>query len=256
MRLTTSGDWPGPIVLQRGWARAEARPWNEEVPDAQLRLLRGGRQFLQACTSRILQDAPAIVSPPLSDPGRGPWSDVGYQPFLLLDLYRRRLSADLPEPEQEVKLGSPDDWGAALAVDQAAFRGLWRIDRAGLDEALRSTPRSALLLSPGPGNQVAGFAVVGSSGSLAYLQRMAVRPESQGRGVGRSLVRAALRWSRAAGSRAVFLNTQPDNTAAGRLYRSEGFVVLPDPLHVLRATRATRPLLERPASAPLGTDLW
>ena len=52
--------------------------------------------------------------------------------------------------------------------------------------------------------------------------------------MGRSLVRVAARKARAAGARVMLLNTQVDNEAAMRLYESEGYVRLPDPLHLLR----------------------
>ncbi len=52
--------------------------------------------------------------------------------------------------------------------------------------------------------------------------------------MGRSLIRAAARTAQSAGSRAMMLNTQIDNTAAVALYESEGFVTLPESLFLLR----------------------
>jgi ribosomal protein S18 acetylase RimI-like enzyme len=52
--------------------------------------------------------------------------------------------------------------------------------------------------------------------------------------MGRSLIRAAARTARSAGSRSLMLNTQTDNAVAIALYESEGFVTLPEPLAVLR----------------------
>ena len=54
--------------------------------------------------------------------------------------------------------------------------------------------------------------------------------------MGRSLVRVAARSARAAGARAMLLNTQFDNKAALRLYEVEGFVILPESLAVLRSS--------------------
>ena len=69
---------------------------------------------------------------------------------------------------------------------------------------------------------------------MSYLQRVAVHPDHQGEGIGRSLVRASLRWGQKHGASSMLLNTQPENTAAARLYMSEGFVRLSYGLDVLK----------------------
>jgi ribosomal protein S18 acetylase RimI-like enzyme len=81
-----------------------------------------------------------------------------------------------------------------------------------------------------------GFAIVGFGNAIAYLQRVAVHPDWQGKGMGRSLVRVAARKARAAGARVMLLNTQVDNAQAMRLYESEGYIRLPEPLCLLRYT--------------------
>ncbi len=82
-----------------------------------------------------------------------------------------------------------------------------------------------------------GFSIVGVTQSTGYLQRIAVDPRAQGHGVGRSLLRASLRWARRHRARSVLLNTQIDNEGAARLYESERFEPLPQRLVLLRATR-------------------
>jgi len=65
-------------------------------------------------------------------------------------------------------------------------------------------------------------------------QRVAVHPDWQDQGMGRSLLRVAARKARSAGARVMLLNTQPDNDPALALYESEGYVRLPEPLSLLR----------------------
>ncbi len=79
-----------------------------------------------------------------------------------------------------------------------------------------------------------GYAIVGAGSIAGYLQRVAVHPDFQGAGLGRSLVRASMRWARRHGAHSILLNTQPDNEVAASLYRSEGFERLLDRLTVLR----------------------
>ena len=82
--------------------------------------------------------------------------------------------------------------------------------------------------------RVDGFAIVGAELGASYLQRVAVDPDAQGRGLGRSLVREAQRWAGGHGAHSMLLNTQPENHRAAALYRAEGFRLLPDRLEVLR----------------------
>jgi ribosomal-protein-alanine N-acetyltransferase len=85
------------------------------------------------------------------------------------------------------------------------------------------------------GGGLAGFAITGVGVTIAYLQRLAVDPASQGRGIGRSLVRTSAKWAAREGARSLMLNTQLDNGPAIRLYETEGFEILSEPLAVLKA---------------------
>jgi GNAT superfamily N-acetyltransferase len=101
-------------------------------------------------------------------------------------------------------------------------------------EAMAATPQSVLHVVRASTGGLAGFAVSGAGTSIAYLQRLAVDPGSQGRGIGRSLVRSSARWAKRVGARALMLNTQIENCGAIALYESEGFVALDEPLAVLK----------------------
>ena len=52
-RLHVDGVWPGPLSVRRGWSRAVARPWNDEAPDAAMRLIRGSHEFLGEASRRL-----------------------------------------------------------------------------------------------------------------------------------------------------------------------------------------------------------
>lgn len=228
------GTWPGRLVLRQGWAKAEARPWNSDTPDAHLRLVRGSSAFLSACGEYLLGIGVAgVASPPLPEVSSGIWLSAGYEPFLTLDLYSRELVGGLPEPAHPITTGGSHDWDAIVRLDTAAFPTLWRLDKDGLQEALAATPHSRLLLTH-DGDRLHGFAVVGVGSIAGYLQRVAVHPEYARQGIGRSLVRAANSWARRRGARSMMLNTQGDNESAARLYVSEGFEKMLDQLTVLR----------------------
>lgn len=125
------------------------------------------------------------------------------------------------------------DRAGVLVVDQRAFDEFWALDRRGLDDAIRATPTTRFRVVRGPQRNVTGYAVTGRASERGYLQRLAVDPSSQGRGIGRALVLDALSWLRRSGADSAVVNTQAHNRAALHLYRAVGFVDEPDGLTVL-----------------------
>jgi len=234
-RINQRGSWPGPLTFRRGWARATARPWNDAQPDASLRLVRGSGSFLDACSRQLLEcGAPSVLSPPLPQGTRKTWEEIGYRPFLDLALMRMPIADGTAAPDHLVVEADPISLEDLLAIDAAAFSPFWRFDKAGMREAMNATGRSSVLIIRDADGGAAGFAIVGYGAAISYLQRVAVHPQWQGQRMGRSMVRVAARKARAAGARVMLLNTQIDNYAAIRMYETEGYVTLPEPLALLR----------------------
>lgn len=121
----------------------------------------------------------------------------------------------------------PDDMDRLLEVDHAAFEPAWRLDADGIRDALGATPRARLRLATAGGDDerdgVVGYAICGRAGRSGYLQRLAVRPGHQGRGLGHALVGDALGWLDRRRVERVLVNTQRSNERAIALYRSLGF---------------------------------
>ena len=236
-KVRVEGSWPGQVVLRRGWARAESRPWNDTVPMAHLRLVRGGGpSFIGDCVEALLDlGTSAVMSPPLPRSARTAWEAAGFD--LYADLTLMRLTLDrIPPPGHLVLTGDSSDIPEALRIDAAAFDEFWQFDGRALDEAMAATSSAVLHVVRNSDNGLAGFAVTGAGQTIAYLQRLAVDPRWQAQGIGRSLVRTSARWAKRAGVGALMLNTQTDNVAAVGLYESERFHRLDEPLAVL--TRA------------------
>jgi GNAT superfamily N-acetyltransferase len=124
------------------------------------------------------------------------------------------------------------DRGPALAVDARSFDPFWRLDSAGLDEAIDATPSSRFRVADGPGG-VVGYAVSGRAGSRGFLQRLAVDPRSRQHGFGTALVLDGLRWMKRRGAVRAMVNTQERNVDALRLYEHLGFRLQPGGLAVL-----------------------
>jgi len=235
MKVRVIGDWPGAITLRKGWARAESRPWNDAVPLAHLRMQRGNAAFIGDCVDALLEmGAPGVLSPPLPSSAQRLWKEARFLPHAELALLRLDVEK-VGAPSHLVVTGSTSDIREALRIDSAAFDEFWRFDRNAMEEAMSSTRNSVIHVVRKAGGGLAGFAITGVGVTIAYLQRLAVDPASQGQGIGRSLVRSSARWASREGARSLMLNTQLDNEPAIRLYESEGFRVLSEPLAVLKA---------------------
>jgi ribosomal protein S18 acetylase RimI-like enzyme len=114
------------------------------------------------------------------------------------------------------------DLAPVIDVDRRAFPPMWAHDRASLADARSATPRSRARVVDRRGG-IAGYALGGRAGRTGYLQRLAVDPDQQRLGIGRSLVEDALASFQRHRVGNVMVNTAVDNEPALALYRSVGF---------------------------------
>ncbi|MDO8391406.1 MAG: GNAT family N-acetyltransferase [Actinomycetota bacterium] len=117
----------------------------------------------------------------------------------------------------------------ASMVDTAAFGQPWSLDEVAIHDVCSATPRHR---ARGGGDPLAAYAITGRDGRQGFLQRLAVHPDAQRRGLGAALVLDALRWSARWRVERVLVNTPTDNVAALALYEGFGFRRLPDRLRV------------------------
>ena len=139
----------------------------------------------------------------------------------------------LPEVQTTIRIrrARSGDRPAVLALDQRAFDRFWRLDAAGLDEALDATPVSRFRVAAE--KSILGYAVFGRAADRGYVQRLAVDPDAQRRGIAVALLADGLRWLRRHGVQRAVVNTQEDNDSAVALYVRAGFKSEPEGLAVL-----------------------
>jgi ribosomal protein S18 acetylase RimI-like enzyme len=140
-------------------------------------------------------------------------------------------------PHANIRRARRADRTAALAVDARSFDPFWRLDGAGLDEAVDATPSSRFRVVD-DSEGVVGYAVSGRAGSRGFLQRLAVDPHTRRHGYGSALVLDGLRWMKRRGAARAMVNTQERNTDALRLYERLGFHLQPGGLAVLHTVLA------------------
>ena len=205
--------------------------------------------FVTRCIEHARQQGGTeIVTPAVTARESTGIRDAGFRERAALHLLVHDL-LDIPEPSgssgrfESARAGhrraASADRETILQIDRAAFGPDWCLDRGGLQEAVNATPRVRIRVAEDPREASLGFAITGRSGRRGYLQRLAVDPEAQRGGIGRSLVVDALRWNKRWRVARVVVNTQIGNHAAYELYRRLGFVDAPIGLYVLHL-----PLLE------------
>ena len=110
--------------------------------------------------------------------------------------------ADLLDIEAE--LFGAEQWSAAMFWSELAHGGYYRIAREG--------------------DRIVGYAGLAMAGRHeASIQNVAVRRDSQRRGIGEALLRDLLAEAERQGAARVFLEVAVDNDAAQALYRRHGF---------------------------------
>lgn len=218
------GTWPGAIQIRKGFGLAHARPWSATTREvAALRLIRGSHSFLEDCVAALGERSVTQVRSPALPPHRIElWQRAGFGEFAQLVVFERSLLDPISPPDHEVDRPDTTDIDSLARVDASAFPPTWSLGGLGLLDAIDAASHSRVL-TVSRDSQLQGFAVVGESGGIVYLQRIAVDPRWQGAGIGRSLLRASMGWARSVGGRTMVLNTQVDNLGAAALYESEGF---------------------------------
>jgi GNAT superfamily N-acetyltransferase len=217
-----------------GWARIA--PWRGGGgaahlvvgPDATV-----SSTALQRCVEKARASGyNSVLTSAVSPRESVPFVDAGFSVQERLHLLALDLDRPPPPPGLTLLRAARRDRSSVLLLDDLSFDEFWRLGPVGLRDALDATPTSRFRVARDD-DRVIAYAITGVAGRFGYLQRIAVHPESRGRGWGHALVADALSWTWRHGATRAYVNTQLDNTNALALYQSFGFEILPAGLCVL-----------------------
>ena len=216
-------------LLEWGRERLRAGPWRGDPQIAYLNPVPGSPlpspEFVRRCLRTLgNQGYRAVVTGALSPSEQASFRAAGFRPSEQLHLLSHDLKV-MPVAHSAVTLrrANRPDRPEVLAVDGRAFEPFWRLDEAGLDEALSATPHNRFRVATLADGHIAGYAITGRAGRRGYIQRLAVEPEHQRAGIGAALVVDALRWLRRWRADRAMVNTQLQNDRALGLYERVGF---------------------------------
>ncbi len=114
----------------------------------------------------------------------------------------------------------PDDLPRIVEIERASYSTPWR--RSTFEGLLRRSDTD--LIGATLDGRLVGYSVTWTILDQAELGNVAVAPDARKRGLGRMLVRGALRRAEARGARECYLEVRQSNATAQRIYRGLGFL--------------------------------
>lgn len=230
-------------VIRWGRERVRTSPWRGDVSTAHLAPLPGAPvpsvAFLRHCLRLLAERGYVrVMTSALSPAEEASFFAAGFDVHERLELLAHDLRGLPPARPAGLRRARAGDEVAVLALDAESFMPFWRLDAAGLRDAIKATPRARYRVAVDESAAVTGYAITGRAGRRGYLQRLAVAPRSRRTGVATALVVDGLRWLKWRGVDRAVVNTQPQNQAALDLYERLGFRRQPVGLAVLTAGTA------------------
>lgn len=253
-RTAVSPNVQWPLVLHSSAGRARIRPWPHDPSVALLTFVDHGAvpspTALQVWLDELrARGFTAVRSGAVNEAGADTLRRMRFQVaqrlhLLDLSLVGWKAPPLSPSDSTRVTRATPvhterlrvRDRARAAEVDYAAFGSPWAMDVVGIGETCAATPfhrARAVCGAQFHDQELVGYAVTGRADRTGYLQRLAVRPEFQGRGAGTTLTRDSLIWMQRRSLTRAVVNTHTDNAIALALYQHFGFSVMPHGLVVM-----------------------
>lgn len=123
------------------------------------------------------------------------------------------------------------DIDAMASVDNAAFAPPWQYSRGVIRQAMAQATLASVAEVNG---ELVGYQISSGGREGGHLARLAVRPDLQGRGIGRALTAQVVEHFERRGAPRITVNTQIDNAASISIYRAVGFEITDERYTVLQ----------------------
>jgi len=215
------------------------RKWNDEVDIHYFEKKRGGKRFLKKCLIKAESEELIFNSSLIDSDSNKSWVEANWKISKELYLYTHYFSEQIPKnitnKELRLKRFHRDDFAKIVCLDKDIFDPYWRSSYLSLLDTLKSCQRTILYTHEDMG-RILAYAIVGITMRSSFLQRFAVNPEKQGKGIGSLMIENVLKDMNKRKMISMKLNTQPENIAAQKLYEKNSFILSNKRLLIMKSS--------------------
>jgi len=168
------------------------------------------------------------------------WLNSGWEKnhtlnICILNLKNTTKKIQMLDEKIKVKKFHQNDIENLLELDHKIFEPYWRNSFTSFIETIKSCNNN-YLFTIGNMESLNGYAILGETGKFTYLQRIGIRKDSQGIGLGDMLLKNIINFSIDKKFINIKLNTQEDNEAALSLYKKNNFDLSPRKLVIMKTS--------------------
>jgi len=213
------------------------RKWNDYLPYVYFEKVYGGHGLLKKAVNIAKQNNIEFHSSMIKENQVESWESAGWNVYKRLYVCDQNLKylpkntyqdlSSVSQKKLEVK-----DFSYLLDLDKNIFDSYWRNSKTSFHETLKSCVNNYLFLLREQGKLI-GYAILGETRNLSYLQRIGVDINYQSLGYGKGLLQNVLNFAKKRNFYTIKLNTQETNESALSLYKKHGFIVQKNKLIIM-----------------------
>ena len=216
------------------------RKLNGFVDDVLFEKIYGGASLLKKIKKIAKNKNISFSSSMINENLSRSWLNSGWEKnhtlnICVLNLKNLATKTQVIEKKVEIKKFHHDDIEDLLKLDHKIFDPYWRNSLSSFIETMKSCNNN-YLFKIGTNGSPSGYAILGETRKFTYLQRIGVKKDSQGLGLGDMLLKAVINFSIDKKFINIKLNTQKDNNVALSLYKKNNFEVSPRKLVIMKTS--------------------
>ena len=217
------------------------RKWNDYCSYAYFEKIYGGHGLLKKAAS-ISKDSDTVFHSSMIEENQvSSWQSAGWfihKKLFVCDQNLRYFSSNNISETTNIsqKKLEVSDFSYLLDLDKKIFEPYWRNSHNSFEETLKSCINNYLFIQKKK-DQLVGYAILGETRKLSYLQRIGIDKHYQRQGYGEELVQFVLSFSKKRKILTMKLNTQEENESALNLYKKNGFNTQKNQLVIMRSTQ-------------------
>ena len=197
----------------------------------------GGHSLLKKAANISKYNEISFHSSMIKESQVNSWEAAGWFPYKKLyvcDQNMKYFSKNTVENSTNVSQKSLEisDFSNLLDLDEAIFEPYWRNSINSFHETLKSCLNNYLFIQKKK-DEIIGYAILGETRKLSYLQRIGVSKNHQKQGYGDELLKSVLTFSKKKKFLTMRLNTQETNESALNLYKKNGFSIQKNKLVIM-----------------------